>query len=263
MEYLCYNKSIEYIPLRICQYPRGVSNRKGSATVSNHTPLKTCTQCKRELPATTEHFHIHKKEPLRLYPKCKACRSVLSQVELIDLENEVWRDVLGYEGLYQVSNLGRIKAVRNRTNTYLGRLLKPKVNKYGYYSVSLSGHGRTTTTTAHKIVAEAFYGKRPEGLVVNHKNGIKTDNRIENLEFVTHKQNINHSYEVLGNPYSIPPVYSGEDHPQSVLTEKEVMAIRILANSNVFSSKDIGQFFGVSKTTVANIVKGIVWKDAA
>ncbi len=105
-------------------------------------------------------------------------------------DEEEWKDIIGYEGKYQVSNLGRIKSlcrVVQRKNGHIQtineRILKPTISNKGYYMVSLDGK----TYTVHRLEALAFLGKSK--LTVNHINGIKTDNRIENLEFVTHKEN--------------------------------------------------------------------------
>ena len=98
---------------------------------------------------------------------------------------EVWKDVVGYEGLYEVSNLGRIR--RN------GRIKKPQVNRDGYMEVSLSKHSIQKTLKLHRIVAIAFIPNQQNKATVNHINGVKTDNRIENLEWATHSENIIHA----------------------------------------------------------------------
>lgn len=101
---------------------------------------------------------------------------------------EIWRDIRGYEGKFQVSNYGRVKSLKRvltRSNghkqTINEKILKPSVSNKGYYMVGLDGK----TCTIHRLVAETFLDE----LVVNHKNGIKTDNRIDNLEFVSQKDN--------------------------------------------------------------------------
>ena len=92
----------------------------------------------------------------------------------------------------EVSNLGRVRRIGT------GRILKPKKHPWGYAFVVLSNapikqHARTI----HSIVAEVFIGRRPKGLAINHKNGIKTDNRELNLEYVTYKENMAHAKNVL------------------------------------------------------------------
>ena len=98
---------------------------------------------------------------------------------------EKWRDVVGYEGLYEVSSLGRIK--RN------GRIKKPHVDHGGYLTVWLSKHSVQKCLKVHRIVAIAFIPNPKNKATVNHINGVKTDNRVENLEWATHSENIIHA----------------------------------------------------------------------
>lgn len=113
---------------------------------------------------------------------------------------EIWKDVVGFEGLYQVSNLGSVKSIQRRVsfghNSRIvpAKLLKPILSTSGYYKVALPRN-----TYIHRLVLMAFIGICDSKPHVNHINGIKTDNRLENLEWVTVKENLDHSKEVLGN----------------------------------------------------------------
>ena len=116
------------------------------------------------------------------------------------MENEIWKDVQGFEGRYQVSNMGRVRSIDRLIETehpYIrkGEMLKPSMNKgRGYLRVSLSdGHRNYTHYEVHRLVALHFVPGYKEGLVVNHKNEIKTDNRAENLEWCTYQYNLNYS----------------------------------------------------------------------
>lgn len=107
---------------------------------------------------------------------------------------EQWKSVKGYEGHYEVSNLGNVRSI-NRIDS-IGRkrksvTLKPSKNTEGYFGVNLCKDGIVTYTRLHKIVAINFLTKQAEDDVVNHINGIKHDNRLENLEYCTQKQNLN------------------------------------------------------------------------
>ena len=118
---------------------------------------------------------------------------------------ELWKDILGYEGFYQISNLGEVKSMPK----YCGnRPTKEKLCsqdcRRGYKSVGLCKNSVLRHKQVHRLVAEAFIPnpeKKPE---VNHKNGIKTDNRVENLEWVSHQENLNHARNILGKKNAHP-----------------------------------------------------------
>lgn len=110
------------------------------------------------------------------------------------MENEIWRDIPGYEGLYQASNLGRIRGLA-RYDT-VGRLRKEKIKKpqygkSGYYIITLCKKGVRKTYAFARIIWESFNGPVPEGMQLNHINEDKTDNRLENLNLMTPKENCN------------------------------------------------------------------------
>ena len=111
-------------------------------------------------------------------------------MENINYENEIWRDIPEYEGLYQASNLGRVKSLK-RPYGLKEKILKPGL-VCGYYQVSLYKNLKVKHYMVHRLVWEAFNGSIPEGLQVNHINEIKTDNRLENLNLMTCKENINY-----------------------------------------------------------------------
>ena len=100
---------------------------------------------------------------------------------------EVWKDIIGYEGYYQISNFGNVRKLGKKT------LLKPKLDKSGYLYVHIriSNLGINKMAKIHRLVAEAFIPNPNKYPIINHKNEIKTDNRVENLRFVTREENIN------------------------------------------------------------------------
>lgn len=106
------------------------------------------------------------------------------------MNREVWKDIKGYEKLYQVSNLGNIKTL-DYNHTKKEHLLKPILQQDGYYAVNLMKNGKRKRLRINRIVASAFLGE--SNLVVNHKNGNKLDNRVENLEWCTCKENTKHA----------------------------------------------------------------------
>tara|TARA_B100001146_G_C16190651_1_gene438953 strand:- start:1607 stop:2206 length:600 start_codon:yes stop_codon:yes gene_type:complete len=112
------------------------------------------------------------------------------------MENEIWKDIPGYEGLYQASNLGRIKNLHRKAKhpkggyrTVRERILKLYYNKAGYQVVKLSVNNKKPLQRVHRLVAFTFIDKPKGKDYINHKNEIKDDNRVENLEWCTIKYN--------------------------------------------------------------------------
>lgn len=104
------------------------------------------------------------------------------------INEETWKDVVGYEGLYRVSDWGRVMSL------WFGKrkILKPGKEKTGYLSVQLCKDGKQTTSLIHRLVVTSFIGPIPSGMVVNHLNENKRDNRLSNLEICTHQKNLNY-----------------------------------------------------------------------
>lgn len=117
---------------------------------------------------------------------------------------EIWKDIPNFIGLYQASNYGRIKSFQKGKESIL-KLFK---DKDGYMHIKLCKDGKIKYFSVHRLVYEAFNGVIPEGMQVNHINEIKTDNRPENLNLMTPKENVNWGTGIKRN---------AENHFQSVL----------------------------------------------
>lgn len=106
-------------------------------------------------------------------------------------EAEIWKDIPNYEGLYMVSSFGRVKRIGFR-----GKVIKSHLNDSGYYSTVLCKEAKSKNFRNHRLVAMAFLLNPENKLTVNHKNGIKTDNRVINLEWATRSENIKHAIKM-------------------------------------------------------------------
>jgi hypothetical protein len=169
------------------------------------------------------------------------------------MNNEQWRDVLGYEQTYQVSDQGNVRrkvAMGGRSGTRYPAYgqLRPHKNCEGYLTVNLFKDGCGKSFLVHRLVALAFIGEIPEGYEVNHLSGVRCDNRLCNLEVVTHLQNVRHSLEVLGSPRLRTPK----------LTEVNVVEIRRLLASGL-KHKVIAEQFNVVERTISALATGQTW----
>lgn len=126
----------------------------------------------------------------------------------IELKNEIWKDIPGYEELYQISNLGRVKSLEReilRRYKVLAKekILKSNISKDGYYKVSLCKDSKGKNYKVHQLVAMAFLNHIPCGreIEVNHKDEDKTNNRLENLELLTYEEHLKFTYRNATSKY--------------------------------------------------------------
>lgn len=185
---------------------------------------------------------------------------------------EIWKDIEGHNGIYQVSNFGRVKSLdrkifNNGNHSFCnqkGKILSPVKDPGGYMVVGLhnSKIKKTSYCKVHRLVALAFCEGYEEGLEVNHKNSIRHDNNASNLEWVTRSGNMRHKFE---QGYKMP---SGEDSNTSKLKDDYLPIIYSLYDSGI-SQKIIAKAFNVSQSAISMVInnktykKGLINKNLA
>jgi len=169
---------------------------------------------------------------------------------------EIWKDITGYEGIYQISNYGNVKSndryVTRKNNTKAlskGKILKPLKNKAGYLFVCLYKENKSKFHYIHRLVAIEFIPNPYSKETVNHINPIKTNNNFENLEWSTQSENNKHSYDNKLN------VAIGKDNGNVKLTEEKVLEIR----NAVGKQKEIAQIYNIDRSVVSRIKNNKTW----
>lgn len=174
---------------------------------------------------------------------------------------EKWRDILGYEGEYQVSDMGKIRSLKPCKHGKPSRLLKTPLNNQGYPRVSLSNNGFVANFRVHILVLEAFVCPRPNSWVGHHINHNKADNRVSNLLWCTTQ--MNNLFSMHHHDLSpVPPIHVGEEHPHSKLTVNEVREIRAKYVPRKYPQRRLAKEYGVCKTTISNILHNLIWDGA-
>ena len=171
--------------------------------------------------------------------------------------NEKWKPVFGYEDHYEISNLGNARRISANNGTYVGKQLKQYENK-GYKRHCYCVNNQPKYHSVHRSVWQSFNGEIPPHLQINHKNGIKDDNRLENLELMTPSENTKHAYQVLGIPGKKNPC-PGSKNGRAKLKEDDAPKIRRLYSEGL-SQQRIADLYGVNQTNISSIVRGIGWK---
>jgi len=162
--------------------------------------------------------------------------------------------------LLQIDNLGRIWKVKDRMGGhYKPRDITPRraesLARNGYLTIRIWLDGRYCSTGAHRLVYRVIYGLIPIGKEINHKNGIKNDNRPKNLEIVTRSENVCHALNILNVGGGFP----GEKNAHAKLNNKQIQEIRYRVSMGE-SQQSIAQEFNVAQTTISAIITKRSWK---
>ncbi len=198
------------------------------------------------------HLTRSKASSLKRQGKLEEAQNLLDSItQVYDeqvIDGEIWKDVFDYERLYQVSNWGRVKSL------YVNRILLPTpADQYSH--VTLRKNGERKTLKVHRLVAIAFLEPpmSAEEWQVNHKNGIRNDNRVVNLEWCTQKENIQHAFANIPRKKLIPP--KGEKHHSAKLNDAEIEEIRSL--KGLVKGVELAKRYGVCASLITKIQKGV------
>lgn len=172
---------------------------------------------------------------------------------------EQWKPVVGLEGVYEVSNAGAVRRIKPAPHTRPGLVLKPSLVK-GYHRFCLWNNAVARHIFGHRLVVDAFIQPLPDGMVINHINGIKNDNRVENLEITTISGNTLHGFRTLGRPPQINP-QKGSKNGRAKINEADIPLIFELRASGM-SQQKIADRFGIDQTSISRILLRKNWTEA-
>lgn len=168
---------------------------------------------------------------------------------------EIWKDIEGYKGIYQISNQGNVKSLNRIARS--GKKVKEKIlkkaqDKDGYILFTLCKNGTQKTVKAHRLVANAFIPNINNKPCVNHLNGIKNDNTVTNLEWVTVSENTQHSYnnKLQGK---------GSKHGRSTLTVEDVKNIRATVGK---TQKELALQFNSYQSVIGRILRNETYTES-
>jgi hypothetical protein len=157
--------------------------------------------------------------------------------------NEIWLPIVGYELLYEISNLGRVKSLLNN-------IILSQTQSSEYRRVVLTNNKIRKNKLVHRLVAETFIPNTNNKLFVNHKNGNKHDNRVSELEWCTSSENNSHAVKFK-------KILRGSNNSASKLTEDDVLVIRKLVKT--MSSRKVAKIYNMNKSTILDIKNNKIW----
>lgn len=179
---------------------------------------------------------------------------------------ETWKDIPGYENLYQASNLGQIKSLAKKipvnnhgkktVHSFPEKILKPEITWNNRLRVVLSKNKVHKRWSVHKLIALTFIPEDPKRPHINHKDGNPQNNKVENLERCTRSENEQHALKTGLRK-------SGADHAVSKLTWEQVKDLRFKYSSGNYTQNELGKLFNIKQTTVSSIVLYKTYKKGA
>jgi len=175
--------------------------------------------------------------------------------------SEQWKAIPGYEGVYEVSDQGRVRRIGKAKGAQVGRIKKLTTKANGYVVVGMKNGSVRRVEYVHRLVMLAFAASESGRNEVNHIDGNPQNNRLENLEWASRSENQLHAIHVLKS--CSPSALPGERNPQSKLTEAQVRQIRELYKTGQYSSRELADMFGVTKSPIKQIIRRKTWRHVS
>lgn len=171
---------------------------------------------------------------------------------------EIWKPIKGFEGLYEISNMGRLRSFYKATHGRFvvsnepQKIRKANPDGNGYLGLCLKKNGKAYPKRIHRLVLITFVGDCPQGMEACHNDGIKTNNIVNNLRWDTHRNNM----VIDGGARAI--MQKGENNPSAKLTTETVLRIKELGRQKMLH-REIGNLLSVSRRNVSRIIQGVRW----
>ncbi len=178
------------------------------------------------------------------------------------MTKEIWKDIVGFEGYYQVSNFGNVKslerkckALGNKLRTVPSKAKAVTIDRYGYPKVSLDKDGHSYYFTIHRLVAQTFIPNPENKPQVNHIDGNKQNNCVENLEWCTAKENTDHSWKM-----GLQKIKHGSQRAWAKMNEEKVKEARKTYSLGGVSLKELAKKYNICSQALHNIILRKTWK---
>lgn len=168
------------------------------------------------------------------------------------MTEEIFKDIKGYEGLYQVSNLGRVRSLAKKAGFHnrKDKIIKNHITRYGYNLNHLCKNGIVYYISTHRLVAEAFIPNPENKPQINHIDGNRTNNSVDNLEWVTCSENIRHKFDVLGYKGSMFGKKLSENHKKKIGEARSKKVLCVELNKVFNSAREAATWLNLSRNSI-------------